>query len=211
MEGLIFDKESQELYEQAAELATSQKDILYAVFLCQEILQRDPDHLRARQLLMHLRESGFRKTKRQKLIILSRSLGKLLWLLFQFKKKKRECLIALDSLLDVYLKWEMVWRLMSRLAIQLEYFNTAIFCIENINRHRRKMSDIIRLGEAYLGCGHFTGAVEVANFILEKDPENIKAKDLLWQSSIEDTLGKQSDTEASKEPEVKSIPTAEDE
>jgi tetratricopeptide (TPR) repeat protein len=197
-EYLFGDQEEQKLYERAAELATSAKDMAYAVFLCHELLQRNPDQLEARQLLLTLRESDPKRTKLQKLMILFQTLGRLLLLSFRFQKKKKECLTALDTLLNVYLRWNGVWRMMSRLAIQLEYFNTTVFCIENIDRRKRKMSDILRLGEAYLGCGHFSGAVKMANFILEKDPENIKARDLLWQSSIEDTLGRQESVEASR-------------
>jgi tetratricopeptide (TPR) repeat protein len=190
MDEVLFDQEEQKLCHRATELAST-GDKSYAIFLCHELLQRNPDHLEARQLQLNLRKNGIPKTKLQKLIILFQSLMKLIFFSFQFKKKKKECFMALDALLDVYPKWEMVWRLMSRLAIQLEYFNTTVFCIENIDQNQRKVSDIIRLGEAYLGCGHFAGAVEVANFILDRDPENIKARDLLWQSSIDDTLEKQ--------------------
>lgn len=191
MGNLVFDQEGQKLYKRAAQLAISSNENDYVIFLCREILKREPDHLEARRLLLNLRRSGIRKTKVQKLTIFFKALGQLVFFSFQFRKKKKECLGALDSLLEICLKWNMVWRLMSCLAIQLEYFNTAIFCIENIDHNQRKMSDVIRLGEAYLGCGHFTGAVDVANFILEREPENIKAKDLLWQSSVEDTLERQ--------------------
>ncbi|MDR2419722.1 MAG: hypothetical protein LBD40_00115 [Puniceicoccales bacterium] len=190
MDEVLFDQEEQKLCHRAAELVSA-GDKSYAIFLCHELLQRNPDNLEARQLQLNLRKNEIPKTKLQKLVILFQSLVKLVFFSFQFKKKKKECFVALDALLDVYLKWEMIWRLMSRLAIQLEYFNTTVFCIENIDQNRRKVSDIIRLGEAYLGCGHFAGAVEVANFILDRDPENIKARDLLWQSSIDDTLEKQ--------------------
>jgi tetratricopeptide (TPR) repeat protein len=193
MGNLVFDQEEQKLYERAAQLATSNHNSDYVIFLCQEILKRDPDHLESRQLLLNLRRSGIRKTKLQRSMIFLKALGKLIFFSYQFREKKKECLDVLDSLLEIYLKWDGVWRLMSHLAIQLEYFNTAIFCIENIDRDRRKMSDIIRLGEAYLGCGHFAEAVDVANFILRSEPDNIRARDLLWQSSVEDTLNKQED------------------
>jgi tetratricopeptide (TPR) repeat protein len=198
MENWVFDQEEQKLYKRAAQLAASSNENDYVAFLCQEILKRNPDHLESRQLLLNLRRSGTQKTKIQRLVIFLKALGRMVFLSFRFKKKKKECLNVLDSLLEIYLKWDMVWRLMSHLAIQLEYFNTAIFCIENIDHNQRKMSDVIRLGEAYLGCGHFAGAVDVANFILEREPENIKARDLLWQSSVEDTLGKQEDSKILK-------------
>jgi len=187
----LEDQGEGELYRRAAELAASGSECSYAAFLCHELLRRNPDHLEARQLLGELRKKVPRRTKLQKLRILWRAWAKVFWFSLRLRKKRKECLMALEELLDVFPNGEMVWRLMSRLALQLEYFNTAVFCIENIGHRRRKMSDVIRLGEAYLGCGHFAGAVEVASFLLEKDPENVRARDLLWQSSIEDTLGKQ--------------------
>jgi hypothetical protein len=193
MGNLVFDQEEQKLYERAAQLAASNDERDYVAFLCQDILKRNPNHLESRQLLLNLRRSGIQKTKLQKLIIFLKAFGKLVFFSCRFKEKKKECLGVLDSLLEIYSKWDMVWRLMSLLSIQLEYFNTAIFCIENIDRDKRKMSDVIRLGEAYLGCGHFAEAVDVANFVLKNEPESIRARDLLWQSSVEDTLEKQED------------------
>lgn len=195
---LLSNREEQALYERAKDLSASGRDNSYAVFLCQELLRRNPDYVEARQLLLHLRRSGaIRKTWGQKLELFLGTWIKLAFLLLQLREKRKECLVLLDSLLDISLKGDAVWRLMSRLAIQLEYFQTAIFCIENIDGQRRKLSDLIRLGEAYLGCGHFSEAVEVANFVLGHDPENVKARDLLWQSSVDDTLEKQHTAEAS--------------
>ncbi|MDR2377347.1 MAG: hypothetical protein LBD54_01175 [Puniceicoccales bacterium] len=206
---LLGSQEEQALYERAEELSASGQDISYAVFLCHELLRRNPDYVEARQLLLHLRKNGvIRRTWGQKLGLFLGTWIKLAFLSLRLSKKREECLALLDSLLDVSLNGDAVWRLMSRLALQLEYFQTTIFCVENIDSQRRKLSDIIRLGEAYLGCGHFSEAVEVANFVLGRDPENIRARDLLWQSSVDDTLGKQHAAEAAVSQGPASRPSA---
>jgi tetratricopeptide (TPR) repeat protein len=208
---LLGNQEEQALYKRAEELSASGQDISYAVFLCHELLRRNPDYVEARQLLLRLRKDGaIRRTWGQKLGLFLGTWIKLAFLSLRLSKKREECLALLDSLLDVSLKGDAVWRLMSRLAIQLEYFQTTIFCIENIDVQRRKLSDIIRLGEAYLGCGHFSEAVEVANFVLGRDPENIRARDLLWQSSVDDTLGKQHAAEAAFQGPVSQGPASQE-
>lgn len=97
----------------------------------------------------------------------------------------------MDELLNVDPNNPWLLRLFAEMMIGFNFFETTIFLMECISEDRRNEDDWLLMGEAFLGSEDFDMAVNIANKVLTKLPDNIRARDLLWQSSVEQSLGNQ--------------------
>jgi tetratricopeptide (TPR) repeat protein len=108
--------------------------------------------------------------------------------MLRIKKKHRELLLELESLLDVDPDRPWTLRLLGEVTAGFGFADTTIFTIQCIPEEIRNADDWLLIGESQLVSGDFDSAVKIANKVLETSPDNIRARDLLWQSSVEQSL-----------------------
>jgi predicted Zn-dependent protease len=108
--------------------------------------------------------------------------------MLKIRKKPRELLFELENLLNVDPDRPWILRLLSEVAFGFGFVETAIFSIQCIPEEARNVDDWLLVGEAYLGLGNFTSAIEIANRVLRTSPDNLRARDLLWQASVEQSI-----------------------
>ncbi|MDR1590388.1 MAG: hypothetical protein LBR92_00045 [Puniceicoccales bacterium] len=161
----------------------------YAQFLCQEMLSKEPNFVEARRILSRVRQRISRPQKFQCMLILIKNFMKTLYYTVKIKTKHRELLESLDELLNIDPNNVFVLRLFAETMSGFGFFETAIFSIESIAEDRRNVDDWLLMGEAFLGSSDFQMAVDIANKVMAKSPDNIRARDLLWQSSVEQSIG----------------------
>jgi predicted Zn-dependent protease len=163
----------------------------YAQFLCLEMVHGEPNFVEARRILHRVRQHTFCRQKYRRWLLLSLLLLRALWYALRIKTKHRQLLNTMDELLDVDPNNPLLLRLFAEIMIGFNFFETTIFLIECIAEDRRNADDWLLMGEAFLGSEDFDMAVNIANKVLTKLPDSIRARDLLWQSSVEQSLGNQ--------------------
>jgi predicted Zn-dependent protease len=163
----------------------------YAQFLCLEMVYLEPNFVEARRILHRVRQHTFCQQKFQRWLRLSLLLPQALWCALRIKTRHRQLLSTMDELLNVDPNNPWLLRLFAEMMIGFNFFETTIFLMECISEDRRNEDDWLLMGEAFLGSEDFDMAVNIANKVLTKLPDNIRARDLLWQSSVEQSLGNQ--------------------
>jgi tetratricopeptide (TPR) repeat protein len=164
------------------------KDWPYAKFVCVETLYRNPNCIEARKALQGIR---YHTRPRKMVVIYSQLFIHTLLALFyaiRVRKKHRELLAELECLLDADPTRPWILRLLGEVAYGFGFAETAIFCIQCIDEDKRNMDDWLLIGESYLSSGDFGAAVKVANKVLLAAPDNVRGRDLLWQSSVEQSI-----------------------
>jgi hypothetical protein len=161
----------------------------YAQFLCQEMLAKEPNFVDVRRILHRVRQHTFCPQKFQRLLNLSVKFFKTLYCMAKIKTKHRELLESMDELLNIDPNNTFVLRLFAETMAGFGFFETTIFSIECIPENRRNEDDWLLMGEAFLGANDFQMAVNIANKVMTTTPDNIRARDLLWQSSVEQSIG----------------------
>jgi tetratricopeptide (TPR) repeat protein len=162
---------------------------VYAQFLCQEMLSREPNFVDVRRILSRVRQRIPHPQKFQRALILIKTFIKTLHYMVKIKTKHRELLESLDELLNTDPDNVFILRLFAETMSGFGFFETVIFTIESIPEDGRNADDWLLMGEAFLGSGDFQMAVDIANKVMAKSPDNIRARDLLWQSSVEQSIG----------------------
>jgi tetratricopeptide (TPR) repeat protein len=161
----------------------------YAQFLCQEMLSMEPNFVDARRILHQIRQHTFCSRKLQRILNLSKNILKSLYYIIKIKTKHRELLESMDELLNMDPNNVFVLRLFAEMMFGFGFFETTIFSIECIPEDKRNADDWLLMGEAFLGSNDFQMAVNIANKVLTNSSDNIRARDLLWQSSVEQSIG----------------------
>jgi predicted Zn-dependent protease len=163
----------------------------YAQFLCHEMLSREPNFVDVRRILHRVRQHTFHSQKFQRVLNLLMKFLKTLYYMAKIKTKHRELLESMDELLNVDPNNTYVLRLFAEIMAGFGFFETTIFSIECIPENKRNGDDWLLMGEAFLGSNDFQMAVDIANKVMTTSPDNIRARDLLWQSSVEQSIGEQ--------------------
>ncbi|MDR2735873.1 MAG: hypothetical protein LBB20_03545 [Puniceicoccales bacterium] len=164
------------------------EDWIYAKFICLEVLYLNPNCIDARKSLLKIRQYT-KPTKKSKIyfqLLIHTVLA--VFCAIRIKKRHRELLAELESLLDACPTCQWALRLLSEVAFGFGFAETAIFCIQCIPEKDRNIEDWLLVGESYLDSDDFDMAVEIANRVLQTSPDNARARDLLWQSSVEQSI-----------------------
>jgi tetratricopeptide (TPR) repeat protein len=161
----------------------------YAQFLCQEMLSKEPNFVDARRILHRIRQHTFCPQKLQRTLSLMKVFLGTLYYMMKIKTKHRELLESMDELLNTDPNNAFILRLFAEMMSGFGFFETTIFTVECIPEDKRNHDDWLLMGEAFLGANDFQIAVDIANKIMAKSPDNIRARDLLWQSSVEQSMG----------------------
>jgi tetratricopeptide (TPR) repeat protein len=161
----------------------------YAQFLCQEILSMEPNFVDVRRILHQVRQHTFCPQKLQRILILLKNFSKVLYYIVKIRTKHRELLESMDELLNTDPNNVFILRLFAETMSGFGFFETTIFSIECIPEGKRNADDWLLMGEAFLGSNDFQMAVNIANKVLTNSSDNIRARDLLWQSSVEQSIG----------------------
>ncbi|MDR1906677.1 MAG: hypothetical protein LBQ03_00405 [Puniceicoccales bacterium] len=161
----------------------------YAQFLCQEMLSKEPNFVDARRILHRIRQHTLCPQKFQRTLNLLKNFLKMLYYTAKIKTKHRELLESMDELLNTAPNNVFILRLFAETMTGFGFFETTIFSVECIPEDKRNADDWLLMGEAFLGSNDFQMAVDIANKVLAGSPDNIRARDLLWQSSVEQSMG----------------------
>jgi tetratricopeptide (TPR) repeat protein len=161
----------------------------YAQFLCLEMLYNEPNFVDVRRVLHQIRQHTFYQQKFQRYLHLAIKFVQALWFAAKIKTKHRQLLVAMDELLNIDPNNAVILRLFAEIMSGFGFFETAIFAMGCIAEDKRNNDDWLLMGESFLGAEDFQMAVEIANKILAQSPDNIRARDLLWQSSVEQSMG----------------------
>jgi tetratricopeptide (TPR) repeat protein len=161
----------------------------YAQFLCQEMLSKEPNFVDARRILNRARQYTACPQKFQRILSLAKNFLKMLYYMIKIKTKHRELLESMDELLNTDPHNVFILRLFAETMSGFGFFETTIFSIECIPEDKRNEDDWLLMGEAFLGSNDFQMAVDIANKVMAKSADNIRARDLLWQSSVEQSMG----------------------
>jgi hypothetical protein len=161
----------------------------YAQFLCREMLYLEPNFVDARRILHRVCLRTFCQHKFQRTLILLKNFIKTFYYMVKIKTKHRELLESMNDLLHTDPYNAFILRLSAETMTGFGFFETTIFFIECIPEDKRNADDWLLMGEAFLGASDFQMAVDIANKILAKSTDNIRARDLLWQASVEQSMG----------------------
>lgn len=112
----------------------------------------------------------------------------MLWYCGHLKKCHRELLTTLDQLLNEWPHCIFLWRILAEVASSFALYETAVFAIQAIQEEKRNTADRLLLGEAFYALNDYTGAVAIANQVLTQTPDHIRARDLLWQASVDQSM-----------------------
>lgn len=164
----------------------------YAQFLCMELLYDEPNLVEVREILQQIRPLTAPKSKVYCFICLLGTFTRALWYLLNFKKRHRDLLVLLDQLLNLAPKNLFLLRLVAEVMASFQFYETAIFTIECIDTQRRNRDDWLLMGEAFVGSGDFQQAVNIAHEVLARAPNDTRARDLLWQASVEQSMKSES-------------------
>ena len=162
----------------------------YVRFLCMEMLYFEPNFIDARKILQSARETILPPTGLVKFFMTFSVILKCLWYLINIKKKHQLLLMTLDELIDVSPKSVIFTRFFAEIMFGFGFYESSIFLVECIEEERRNPADWLLIGESYLGCEDFKSAMDIANKILEVYPDNIRARDLLWKASVEQSINR---------------------
>ncbi|MDE6575841.1 MAG: hypothetical protein K2L24_00325 [Opitutales bacterium] len=160
----------------------------YAQFLCMEFLFQSPNELAVRQ---YLQETRAHIPSRRFLLhwsFLGKTFLGALWDLGHLRTRHRELLSKLDQLLNVMPRCYFLWRVLAEVASSFALYETAIFAIRAIPEPERNIADKLLMGEALYESNDYAGAVEIANQVLTQAPDHIRARDLLWQASVDQSM-----------------------
>jgi tetratricopeptide (TPR) repeat protein len=171
------------------ELLCQAENWKYAQFLCLEMLYQEPNYVDARRILHRTRQYTFCQQKLQRWLYLFVKFLQALWYAVRIKTKHRQLLATMDELLNIDPNNPHILRLFAETMSGFGFYETTIFSIGCIIEDKRNEDDWLLMGESFLGSEDFQMAVEIANKILAQSPENIRARDLLWQSSVEQSMG----------------------
>jgi tetratricopeptide (TPR) repeat protein len=170
------------------ELLCQAENWKYAQFLCLEMLYQEPNFVDARRILHRVRQHTFCQQRIQRWLRLSTKLLQALWYTIRIKTKYRQLLATMDEFLNIDPNNAVLLRLFAETMAGFGFYETTIFAMGCIPEDRRNEEDWLLMGEGFLGAEDFQMAVEIANKVLARSPDNIRARDLLWQSSVEQSM-----------------------
>ncbi|MDR2806934.1 MAG: hypothetical protein LBB11_02150 [Puniceicoccales bacterium] len=169
------------------------KNWKYAQFLCLEMLYDHPNAVDIRRILQRVRQHTFCKSKLRRWLLLSMISCRFLWYLWKIKTKYREFLNTLEALLNIDPYNGFLLRLSAEIMAGFGFWETVIFAIDCIPENERNDDDWLTMGEAFSALGDFQMAIDIANKVLVQSTDNIRARDLLWQSSVEQSMENKND------------------
>jgi predicted Zn-dependent protease len=160
------------------------------------MLYEEPNFIDARRILHRARQYTFPRQKLQRWIHLAVVFLRVFVYMLRIKSKHRELLSAMEELLNIDPNNPSILRLFAETTSGFGFFESAIFSLECIPEEKRNEEDWILMGESFIGANDYQMAVNIANKILAQSPENIRARDLLWQASVEQSMGQEKSAQA---------------
>ncbi|MDR2721160.1 MAG: hypothetical protein LBB15_02630 [Puniceicoccales bacterium] len=173
-----------------AKTVSSDGDFQYAEFLYREILKKYPESVDIRCELHRLRKLVHFKARTIAALI------KQMFVLLKIgylRKKNAPAWRILDEIerfFDGSPSSITGYRNLSEVAFGAKLYNVAEFSIRAIPQERRSRLDLIRLANTLFEEKKFDDAVGVANSLLEDDPDDEEAKDIVWRASVDKSINK---------------------
>jgi len=169
---------------------SSDGDFQYAEFLYREILKKFPGNLDVRSELHRLR----------KLIHFNpwtvTALAKQMFTFLKIKYLRKRgapawrILDEIENFFDGSPSSVTAYRNLSKVAFAAKLYNIAEFAVHAIPEEGRLRSDWLPLANALFEEKKFDEAVNVANSLLEIDPNDEEAKDIVWRASVDKSINK---------------------
>lgn len=184
-----MDSQTRKRWMQKIDQLILNANFQYASFLCRELLYFEPNYVNAREKLHHIREQVKIESKWRQWLKSSGKLCQIAYFMLRIKTKHCQLLECLDDLLDIDPHNEWFLRIFAEIMSGFGFFESSIFLVKCIPENRRNEDDWLLIGESYLGSEDFELAMEMANKVLSQSPDNIRARDLLWKSSVEQSIG----------------------
>ena len=166
-----------------AKQAVADGDIKYAKFLYNEALAIDPQDVVARKELHNMRKAE----KRPNAVLSNLSFFiNLCKMLVHKNMSQYGCAIAdIEKMLDAKPSSEFATMSMMHIAYDAGYNKLVIFVYDNTKDDiQYELDDMIIIASAYLNEKILDKAAKVAKDATLIDPDNEKAKDILWKASV---------------------------
>ncbi|MDR0679763.1 MAG: hypothetical protein LBF42_01860, partial [Puniceicoccales bacterium] len=169
---------------------SSDGDFKYASFLYREILKKYPENLDVRSELHRLRRQTHFNVRTISALL------KQMFVLLKIKYLRQrhapgwKVLDEIEGFLDGSPSSVIGYRNLSKVAFSERLYKVAEFAICAIPQERRLRSDWLRLANSLFEEKKFDEAVSVANSMLENDPDDEEAKDIVWRSSVDKSINK---------------------
>ncbi|MDR1255684.1 MAG: hypothetical protein LBJ94_02020 [Puniceicoccales bacterium] len=172
---------------------SSDGDFQYAEFLYREILKKYPGNLDVRSELHKLRRSIHFNART--LGAFAKQIFTLLKIKYLRKKAAPACRVLdeIEKFLDGSPSSAIGYRNLAEVAFGAKLHSVTEFAIRAIPQERRSREDWLLLANALVEEKKFDRALEVANSLLESDPDDEKAKDIVWRASVDKSIGKNVD------------------
>lgn len=187
------NKDNNDPLLERAKTVLADGDLGYAVFLYREILKKYPEDVKIRQELHKLRKSVQSQSKN--IFFFLKKVFTLIQL-FVLQKRKfsaSQIIDKIEELIDYDPTNLSGYRKIASIAKGAKMYNLLEFTINEIPIEERTYEDNILLARAFLEQKKFNQSLKVANLILENDPDNEEAKDIVWQSSVDKSMNKNLD------------------
>jgi tetratricopeptide (TPR) repeat protein len=173
-----------------AKTVVSDGDFQYAEFLYREILKKYPGNVDIRCELHRLRKLVHFKARTLAALTKQMFVSLRIWYLRKKHVPTWRILEEIERFFDGDPSSIVGYRHMSEVAFGAELYGVAEFAIQAIPQERRSRSDLLRLADTFFEEKKFDDAVRVANSMLESDPDDEEAKDMMWRASVDKSINK---------------------
>ncbi len=187
------NKEHDDPLLERAKTVLSDGNYKYTMFLYREILKKYPENLEIRKQLHKLRKSVY-LPQRSFFSFIKKCLA---YVKILYAKKHRVPTWQLIDTIETWIDYDPTnfsgYRLIAQTANAAHMYNLTEFSINEISEEERTHNDYIILAEALLGQKKFDKSLKIANTLLEKNPDDNEAKDIVWKSSVDKQMDKKLD------------------
>jgi tetratricopeptide (TPR) repeat protein len=165
-------------------------DFKYAIFLYHEILKKYPNRFDVRRELHLLR----RRTCFQSKTIVWFLRQAFFMVKVKYLHEKRAPIWQILDCIEKFLDGDPTsifgYRDLAKSAFDAKFYDLTEFAIQSIPEDNRDRSDYLVLANALCDEKKFDEAVKVANLLLEEDPDDEEAKDVVWRASVDKSMNK---------------------
>ncbi|MDR2436288.1 MAG: hypothetical protein LBD33_03205 [Puniceicoccales bacterium] len=173
-----------------AKTVSSDGDFQYAEFLYREILKKYPEDVDIRRELHKLRKLVHFRARTVAALIKQA----FVFLKIKYLRKKNapvwRIFDEIERFFDGSPSSAIGYRNLSEVAFEAKMYGTVEFAIQAIPEERRSRLDSIRLANTFFEEKKFDDAVRIANSLLENDPDDEEAKDIVWRASVDKSINK---------------------
>lgn len=168
-----------------ANVVLADGDSKYAMFLYREALKKEPENTEIRAALHKLRRSIRENTR--SIFSLIKQWYLQMKILYQKRHNVPACTMidTIESWLDYDPNNFVGYRMIAQTALEAKMYILADFSINEIPEENRIREDLLILARAAMEQKKFDQSLKIANSILESDPDDPEAKDIVWKSSVD--------------------------